>query len=65
VPYEPALRGVLLTGDAPRFLRRSTSSSVPSAASARPLWSAPGKVADGRVARYLEAHEAFRVLAPH
>ena len=23
VPYEPALRGVLLTGDAPRFLRRS------------------------------------------
>jgi len=63
VPYEPALRGVLLTGDAPRFLRRSAQSSVPSAASARPLWSAPGKVADGRVARYLAAHEAFRVAA--
>jgi sulfide:quinone oxidoreductase len=60
VPYEPALRGVLLTGGAPRFLRRSSMSSVPSAASARPLWSAPGKVADGRVARYLAAHEHFR-----
>ena len=61
VPYEPALRGVLLTGDAPRFLRRSALSTVPSAASARPLWSAPGKVADGRVARYLATHEGFRV----
>jgi len=36
---------------------------VPSAASAQPLWSAPGKVADGRVARYLAAHEGFRVAA--
>jgi NADH dehydrogenase FAD-containing subunit len=63
VAYEPALRGVLLTGAAPRFLRRSALSSVPSAASATPLWSAPGKVADGRVARYLAAHERFRVAA--
>jgi sulfide:quinone oxidoreductase len=63
VAYEPALRGVLLTGGAPRFLRRSSASSVPSAASARPLWSAPGKVADSRVARYLAAHERFRVAA--
>ena len=63
VPYEPALRGVLLTGDAPRFLRRSGLSVVPSAASARPLWSAPGKIADGRVARYLAAHDSFRVVA--
>lgn len=60
VPYRPALRGVLLTGRAPSYLRHSTASSVPSAASARPLWSAPGKVADGRVARYLAAHEALR-----
>ena len=64
IAYEPALRGVLLTASAPRFLRRSALSSVPSAASARPLWSAPGKVADGRVARYLAAHEGFRVAAP-
>jgi sulfide:quinone oxidoreductase len=63
VPYEPALRGVLLTGGSPRFLRHSSSSSVPSAASVRPLWSAPGKVADGRVARYLSAHEQFRIAA--
>jgi len=65
VAYEPALRGVLLTGGAPRFLRRSALSSVPSAASDRPLWSAPGKVADARVARYLAAHEGFRVTAAH
>jgi hypothetical protein len=63
VAYEPALRGVLLTGGSPRFLRCSSTSSVPSAASARPLWSAPGKIADGRVARYLAAHERFRVPA--
>ena len=61
VPYEPALRGVLLTGEAPRFLRRTPASSVPSTASERPLWSAPGKVADARVAQYLAAHEGFRV----
>ena len=60
VAYEPALRGVLLTGGSPRFLRRSSTSAVPSA---RPLWSAPGKVADSRVARYLAAHERFRVAA--
>jgi len=63
VAYQPALRGVLLTGGSPRFLRRSAVSSVPSAASERPLWSAPGKVADSRVARYLAAHEQFRVAA--
>jgi sulfide:quinone oxidoreductase len=63
VAYEPALRGVLMTGGAPRFLRHSAASSVPSAASEKPLWSAPGKVADGRVARYLAAHGRFRVPA--
>jgi sulfide:quinone oxidoreductase len=60
VPYRPALRGVLLTGGSPRYLRHTTGSSVPSAASERALWSAPGKVADGRVARYLAAHETLR-----
>jgi sulfide:quinone oxidoreductase len=63
VPYEPSLRGVLLTGGSPSFLRRTSMSSVPSAASARPLWSAPGKVADERVARYLAAHNRFRIVA--
>jgi sulfide:quinone oxidoreductase len=59
-PYEPVLRGVLLTGDTPRFLRHTAGSAVPSAAGERPRWSAPGKVADPRVASYLAAHEAFR-----
>jgi sulfide:quinone oxidoreductase len=61
IAYEPALRGLLLTGGTPRFLRRAPLSVVPSAASERPLWSAPGKVAEDRVARYLAAHEHFRV----
>jgi hypothetical protein len=63
VPYEPALRGLLLTSGTPRFLRRSPTSHVPSAAGERPLWSSPGKVAQDRVARYLAAHERFRVAA--
>jgi sulfide:quinone oxidoreductase len=63
VGYEPSLCGVLLTGGTPRFLRRAPLSTVPSAASERPMWSAPGKVADARVAGYLAAHERFRVAA--
>jgi len=65
VGYEPSLRGVLLTGDAPRFLRHTAVSTVPSAASERPLWSAPGKVADARVAHYLANHESFRSHHEH
>ena len=57
-PYEPVLRGVLL-GAAPRFLRRSASSTVPSTSSERALWSLGAKIAGGRLAPYLHAHPEF------
>ena len=48
-PYEPVLRGMLLTGDAPRFLRRSATSTVPSTSSDRPLWSPASKLVGPRL----------------
>ena len=54
-PYEPVLRGLLL-GAAPRFLRHTASSAVPSTSSERPLWSLDAKIAGGRLASYLHAH---------
>jgi sulfide:quinone oxidoreductase len=58
-PYRPVLRGLLLTGAEPRFLRRSASSTVPSAASERPLWFPAGKVAGRRLGSYLARREAL------
>ena len=56
-PFRPLLRGLLLTGDAPRFLwfdpaggRGETSAATP-----YPLWWPPGKIAGGRLAGYLKA----------
>jgi sulfide:quinone oxidoreductase len=63
-PYEPVLRGLLLTGDAPRYLRRSPASTVPSTSSQRPLWSLDAKIAGGRLSRYLDVHPGLRVAAP-
>jgi sulfide:quinone oxidoreductase len=53
VPYEPVLRGLLLTGAEPRFLRRSAASVVPSAVSDHPLWSPVGKLAGEHIGPYL------------
>jgi sulfide:quinone oxidoreductase len=53
VPYEPVLRGLLLTGAEPRFLRRSAASTVPSAVSEHPLWSPAGKLAGEHIGPYL------------
>jgi sulfide:quinone oxidoreductase len=52
-PYEPVLRGLLLTGAEPRFLRRAVGSAAPSTASDRPLWSPAGKLAGRHLAPYL------------
>ena len=60
-PFEPELRGLLLTGAATRFLRRSPSSSVPSAASERPLWSPAVKVVGRHLGRYLASREDLRL----
>jgi sulfide:quinone oxidoreductase len=54
-PFRPVLRGLLLTGKAPRFLwtdlagGRGETSTV----ATFPLWWPPGKIAGGHAARYL------------
>jgi sulfide:quinone oxidoreductase len=59
-PYEPVLRGLLLTGSEPRFLRRASGSTVPSTSALRPLWSLDAKIAGGRLARYLATRPELR-----
>jgi sulfide:quinone oxidoreductase len=53
-PFEPVLRGLLLTGDDERFLRSTSAPQEPATASSQPLWWPPGKIA----ARYLTAYLA-------
>jgi sulfide:quinone oxidoreductase len=49
-PFRPVLRGVLLTGDGPRYLRGDLAESgAPSEVSEEPLWWPPAKI----VGRYL------------
>ncbi len=53
-PFRPVLRGLLLTGGRPAFMRAELSGGRgdPSAAVAHPLWWPPGKIAG----RYLAPH---------
>jgi sulfide:quinone oxidoreductase len=56
-PFEPVLRGLLLTGGAPRFLWSAPGGrrAEPPAVATHPLWWPPGKIAGGRLAAYLHA----------
>jgi sulfide:quinone oxidoreductase len=56
-PFEPVLRGLLLTGGAPRFLWSAPAGRRPEppAVATHPLWWPPGKIAGGRLAAYLHA----------
>jgi sulfide:quinone oxidoreductase len=60
-PYEPELRGLLLTGSGSRFLRRSSNSTVHSTASHRQLWSPPSKVVGRHLGPYLASRQEFRI----
>ena len=60
-PYRPELRGVLLTGGAPRYLRRGRTSR--SDASDEPPWWPPHKIAARHLAPYLAAHPELEVPA--
>jgi sulfide:quinone oxidoreductase len=53
-PYRPVLRGVLLTGGSPRFLRRGDG--APSLVGEHAEWWPPHKIAARELAPYLEAH---------
>jgi sulfide:quinone oxidoreductase len=52
-PYRPVLRGMLLTGERPRYLRRAGGTSL--AADDAPWWP-PHKIAGRELAPYLTAH---------
>jgi sulfide:quinone oxidoreductase len=54
-PYRPQLRGVLLTGGAPRYLRR-LGPDAPSEASDDSPWWPPHKIAARHLGPYLAAH---------
>ncbi len=56
-PFAPSLRGVLLTGDAPRFLRTDSGPEHRRRSLTRlePMWWPPAKVAGRRLAPFLAA----------
>ncbi len=57
-PFHPVLRGALLTGAAPLYLRSGVAGSgVASAAGAVPLWWPPVKIAAKHLAPYLTGEE--------
>jgi sulfide:quinone oxidoreductase len=53
IPYRPVLRGLLLTGLAPRFLRSVDSVSV---VDTQPLWWPPGKIVGRYLSPFLAHH---------
>jgi len=52
-PFRPVLRGLLLTGGAPRFLRRDVAAGGGGAATSEPLWWPPAKLVGRRLAPFL------------
>jgi sulfide:quinone oxidoreductase len=57
--FHPVLRGALLTGDGPRFMRSDRRGRVPSQASRSILWWPPSKVAGRLLAPYLFAKSGY------
>jgi sulfide:quinone oxidoreductase len=54
-PFRPVLRGLLLTGSEPRFLRRDVALGTVGAATTEPLWWPPAKLVGRRLAPLLAA----------
>jgi CBS domain-containing protein len=52
-PFRPILRGLLLTGDAPHFLRRDVAAGGHASATTEPLWWPPTKLVGRRLAPLL------------
>ena len=52
-PFRPVLRGLLLTGNEPQYLRRDLSGDEPEWASASPIWWPPTKIVGRRLAPFL------------
>jgi sulfide:quinone oxidoreductase len=54
-PFRPVIRGMLLTGDRPRYLESGLAGGEGGGASLRPLWWPPSKIAGRYLAPYLTA----------
>jgi sulfide:quinone oxidoreductase len=54
-PYQPALRGMLLTGGEPLYLERDPRAPVASIVSSAPQWASRQKVFGARLGPYLES----------
>jgi sulfide:quinone oxidoreductase len=54
-PFRPVLRGLLLTGAEPRYLRRDAGKGLPGVAGIDPLWWPPAKIVGHRLAPFLAA----------
>jgi sulfide:quinone oxidoreductase len=52
-PYRPVLRGMLLTGGRPLYLRREIGDAGLNAVSEEPLWWPPDKIAGGHLGAFL------------
>ncbi len=61
-PFKPVLRGLLLTGLVPRFLRGGPG--VASAIDTEPLWWPPAKIVGRHVAPFLAAHMGLSTEPP-
>lgn len=59
-PFQPVLRGALLTEWAPRYLRAPFGEQTGGAAARSPLWWPPAKVAGKYLAPYLAAKAGYR-----
>lgn len=62
-PFKPVLRGLLLTGLSPRFLRAGVLDDT-SAVDMEPLWWPPGKIAGRYLAPFLAQHIGFSAEPP-
>jgi sulfide:quinone oxidoreductase len=62
-PFRPVLRGLLLTGMAPRFLRAEGSPAA-SFIDAEPLWWPPGKIVGRHLAPFLAEHLGLSRMLP-
>jgi sulfide:quinone oxidoreductase len=62
-PFRPVLRGLLLTGMSPRFLRAEGSPAV-SLVDTEPLWWPPAKIVGRYLAPFLARHLGLSELLP-
>jgi sulfide:quinone oxidoreductase len=63
-PFRPVLRGAVLTGSGPRYLRASLTDPSIGDASRSVLWWPPAKIAGKYLAPYLARRAGYRVAKP-